>query len=133
MTAMDGREVHLDLRLVPAALTTWAVTAAGILWSIGGIVSALVVTIAAATTAAWWGSTRRGARARVRLTAAGAVAVALAGLGFAVAVQLRVEHASRHPIIDRYGTVADVIVTPTETPRSVGGGRMMSRMSKSST
>ena len=124
---MDGREVHLDLRLVPAALTTWAVTAAGILWSIGGIVSALVVTIAAATTAAWWGSTRRGAHARVRMTAAGAVAVALAGLGFAVAVQLRVEHASRHPIIDRYGTVADVIVTPTETPRSVGGGRMMFR------
>ena len=35
---MDGREVHLDLRLVPAALTSWAVTAAGILWSIGGIV-----------------------------------------------------------------------------------------------
>ena len=38
MIAVDGREVHLDLRLVPAALTSWAVTAAGILWSISGVV-----------------------------------------------------------------------------------------------
>ena len=48
MSAVDGREVHLDLRLVPAALTSWAVTAAGILWSIGGVVVVLVVAIAAA-------------------------------------------------------------------------------------
>ena len=38
MSAVDGREAHLDLRLVPAALTSWAVTAAGILWSISGVV-----------------------------------------------------------------------------------------------
>ena len=42
MSAVDGREVHLDLRLVPAALTSWAVTAAGILWSISGVVVAAV-------------------------------------------------------------------------------------------
>ena len=61
------------------------------------------------------------------MTAAGAVAVGLVGLGFAIAVQLRVDQAGHHPIVDRYGTVAAVIVTPTETPRSLGGGRMMFR------
>ena len=38
-TAVESR---LDLRLVPAALTSWAVTAAGILWQVGGSVAALV-------------------------------------------------------------------------------------------
>ena len=124
---MDGREVHLDLRLVPAALTSWAVTAAGILWSIGGVVVVLAVTIATATSAAWWDSRRRGSRGIVRMTVAGTVAVGLVGLGFAVAIQLRVDQARHHPIVDRYGTVAAVIVTPSETPRSPGGGRMMFR------
>jgi competence protein ComEC len=61
------------------------------------------------------------------MTAAGTVAVALAGLGFAVAIQLRVDQARHHPIADRFGTVAAVIVTPSESPRSLGGNRMMFR------
>jgi len=126
VNAVDGREVHLDLRLVPTALTSWGVTAAGLLWSVTGVVGVLMVTTAA-TAAAWWGSRRREPGAGVAMTAAGTVAVALAGLGFAVAVQLRVDQVRHHPIIDRYGTVADVIVTPSETPRSLGGGRMMFR------
>jgi len=126
VTAVDGREVRLDLRLVPAALTSWGVTAAGILWATAGVVAALLVAIAAAA-AAWWGSARGESGAAARMTAAGMVAVALAGLGFAVAVGLRVDQVRHHPIVDRYGTVAGVVVTPSETPRSLGGGRMMFR------
>ena len=127
MNAVDGREARLDLRLVPAALTSWGVTAAGILWSIGGVVVVLLVAVAAATVAARWGGRQRESRSSVRMTAAGTVAVALVGLGFAIAVQLRVEQVRHHPIADRYGTVAAVVVTPSETPRSLGGGRMMFR------
>lgn len=126
MTTIDGRERHLDLRLVPAALTSWAVTAAGILWAGIGVVSALLVATVA-TTIAWWASARREAGTGARMTAAGTVAVALAGLGFAVAIQLRVDHARHHPIADRFGTIAAVIVTPSESPRSLGGNRMMFR------
>ena len=61
------------------------------------------------------------------MTAAAVVAIALVGLGFAVAVQLRVEQVRNHPLVDRVGDVTDVIVTPSETPRSLGGGRLMFR------
>jgi competence protein ComEC len=126
VTIVDGREPHLDLRLVPAALTSWAVTAAGILWAGIGVVAALLVATVV-TAAGWWASARREAGAGARMTAAGTVAVALAGLGFAVAIQLRVDQARHHPIADRFGTVAAVIVTPSESPRSLGGNRMMFR------
>jgi competence protein ComEC len=126
VTTVDGREPHLDLRLVPAALTSWAVTAAGILWAGIGVVAALLVATVV-TAAGWWASARREAGAGARMTAAGTVAVALAGLGFAVAIQLRVDQARHHPIADRFGTVAAVIVTPSESPRSLGGNRMMFR------
>ena len=56
----------------------------------------------------------------------GVVAVAVVGTAFAVAVGLRVGELRHHPIVERYGTVATVVVTPSETPRSLDGGRMMS-------
>ncbi|HYY00559.1 MAG TPA: competence protein, partial [Mycobacterium sp.] len=90
MSALDGREVHLDLRLVPAALTSWAVTAAGILWAFTGVLLVLSVVIAAAGATAWWGR-RRGPPGGAQMTAAGVAAIALVGLGFAVAVSLRAE------------------------------------------
>ena len=127
MSAADGREVHLDLRLVPAALTSWAVTAAGILWSISGVVVLLSVAVVAASATAWWGGRHRAPQDGARMTAAAVVAIALVGLGFAVAVQLRVEQVRNHPLVDRVGDVTDVIVTPSETPRSLGGGRLMFR------
>ena len=40
------------MRLVPAALTSWGVTAAGILWSISGVIVVLLVSIAVTTAAA---------------------------------------------------------------------------------
>ncbi|MGH3675858.1 MAG: ComEC/Rec2 family competence protein [Mycobacterium sp.] len=127
MTAVDRRGLRLDLRLVPAALTSWAVTAAGILWPVGGVIVALLVAMAVTVGAAACGSGGRGLGAAVRTAGAGTVGVLLAGLGFAVAVQLRVDDLRHHPIVDRYGTVAAVIVTPSESPRSLGGGRMMFR------
>ena len=127
MSAEDGREVHLDLRLVPAALTSWAVTAAGILWSISGVIVLLSAAVAAAGATAWWSGRRRAPQDGVRMTAAAVIAIALVGLGFGVAVQLRVEQARSHPLVHRYGDVTSVIVTPDETPRKLGGGRLMFR------
>lgn len=127
MSAADGREVHLDLRLVPAALTSWAVTAAGILWSISGVVVLLSAAVAAAGATAWWSGRGRARHDGARMTAAAVVAIALVGLGFGVAVQLRVEQVRSHPLVHRYGDVTAVIVTPDETPRSLGGGRLMFR------
>jgi competence protein ComEC len=127
VSAADGREVHLDLRLVPAALTSWAVTAAGILWSISGVVVLLSAAVTAASAMACWGARHRAPQDGARMTVAAVVAIALVGLGFAVAVALRVEQVRSHPLVDRYGDAALVIVAPSETPRSLGGGRLMFR------
>ena len=127
MRPVDTGAARLDLRLVPAALTSWAVTAAGILWQVGGSVTGVAVATAATAAVGRWGSGRREAGADARAVATGAVAVAVVGAGFAIAVGLRVDELRHHPIVERYGTVAAVVVTPTETPRSVGGGRTMFR------
>src|SRR5262249_12674722 len=42
-----------------------------------------------------------------------------------------VEKLSHHPLVERYGTATSVVVTPTETPRPLGGGRLMFRGSLS--
>jgi competence protein ComEC len=127
VTAVDGREVHLDLRLVPAALTSWAVTAAGILWSISGVIVVLSVAVAVAGAPAWWARRPRRSRNSLPMTAAGAAAIVLVGVGFGVAILLRVEQLRHHPLVDRYGTVTAVVVTPAETPRPLGSGRLMFR------
>jgi competence protein ComEC len=124
---LDTGVTRLDLRLVPAALTSWAVTAAGILWHVGGSVTSVALAIAATAAAGRWGSGRRESGVDVRAVATAVVAVAVVGAGFAVAVGLRVAEQRHHPIVERYGTVAAVVVTPTETPRSLGGGRTMFR------
>ena len=124
---LDTDVTRLDLRLVPAALTSWAVTTAGILWQVGGSVGALAVAIAATAAVGRWGSGRRESGVDVRAVATAVVAVAVVGAGFAVAVGLRVNEQRHHPIVEHYGTVAAVVVTATETPRSLGGGRMMFR------
>jgi len=113
---VDAGTARLDLRLVPAALTGWAVTAAGIIWPVGGSVLAVAVAIAATAVVGRWGSGCRESRADVAAVASGVVAVAVVGAGFAVAIGLRVGELRHHPIVERYGTVATVVVTPTETP-----------------
>lgn len=128
MSSIDRREARLDVRLVPVALTCWAVTAAGILWPVGGAAVALLLAILATVAVACWVHGRSdGLRAGLREAAAGTVAVAVAGFGFAVAVSVRVDEVGHHPLTARYGSVARVVVTPSETPRSVRGGRMMFR------
>jgi competence protein ComEC len=125
--SVNAATARLDLRLVPAALTSWAATAGGILWPVGGSVGAVVAAIVATAAVGWWGSGRRESSAEVRSLTAGVVAVGVVGAGFAVAVGLRVDELRHHPVVERYGTVAAVVVTPTETPRSLGSGRMMFR------
>lgn len=127
MRPLDTGVTRLDLRLVPAALTTWAVTAAGILWQVGGSVVAAVVAVAATAAVGRWVSGRRESGTAAGTAATAILAVAVVGAGFAVAIGLRVDELRHHPIVERYGTSATVVVTPSETPRSLGGGRMMFR------
>jgi competence protein ComEC len=124
---LDTGISRLDLRLVPAALSSWAVTSAGIVWQGTGSVVALAVAIVVTAVVGRWGSGRRESGADGRAVVTGVVAVAVVGAGFAVAVGMRVAELRHHPIIEHYGKVAAVVVTPTETPRSLGGGRTMFR------
>ncbi len=127
MTAVNVGTVRLDLRLVPAAMTSWAVTAAGIIWAVSGVIAVLLAAIAVTAAAAWWGSGRQEFHAAVRVVGAGVAGVAVVGVGFAIAVGLRVHDVRHHPIADRYGSIAAVVVSPSESPRSLGGSRMMFR------
>lgn len=124
MTAPSPDAAGLDLRLVPAAVTCWSVTAAGILW--GTWSSACVLAAAVAATAALG----RWLRKRVPEPRAGwpiVVAVAAVGVAFTIAVGLRVHDLGAHPIVSRYGATATVTVTPSESPRLLGGARLMFR------
>lgn len=121
---MDPDAAGLDLRLVPTALTGWAVTAAGILWHITGLIVALTVAVAASLAVGWCSRARDEGRATI---GAGALAVAVVGAAFAISVGLRVDAVAHHPITERYGTVASVVVTPGESPRALGGNRTMFR------
>ncbi|MDW5612228.1 ComEC/Rec2 family competence protein [Mycolicibacterium sp. D5.8-2] len=118
----------MDLRLVPAALTSWAVTAAGIVWLRAGAVAATLTAVAAAALIGWWAARRRfrGGADR-RALASAVVAVAVVGSGFAVAVSLRVDAAAEHAITGYFGSDTSVVVTPSETPRVLDGGRTMIR------
>ncbi|MCV7015909.1 ComEC/Rec2 family competence protein [Mycolicibacterium madagascariense] len=104
-----------DVRLVPAAVTGWAVTAAGIVWGSSGAIVVTVAAVVVAAVVAW--------RLPAGSTSA-VLAVAVIGIGFAVAVALRVDRVHHHPIASRHG--ATVTVAPTESPRYVNG-RMMFR------
>lgn len=119
---------RVDARLVPAALTCWAVTAAGIWWPIGrAIAGVCLLLVAAAGALVWRASPRRGESGRHRAVSAGLVAVGVTGAGFGFAVALRAETVDRHPITAAFGTAVPVTVTPTESPVSLGRGRLMFR------
>ncbi len=124
MTTYPSGTSTPDVRLVPAAVTSWAVTAAGIVWSPSAAFWVVVVAVLATAVAAW--------RLRRTPTTYAAVwpailAVVAVGVGFAVAVGLRVDDVRRHPIVSQYGTTATVVVTPSESPRFLGGTRMLFR------
>lgn len=111
----------LDLRLVPAALTAWSVSAAAIVWHPGAAVVAGLGAVGLTWLAARWGN---GDGAGV---AAAVLAVAAVAAGFAVAVGLRVHQVEHHPVSRLYGGTATVEVVPAETPRTIKGGRLMFR------
>jgi competence protein ComEC len=121
-----GGAPQLDLRLVPAALTSWAVTAAGVLWPIGILGALLLAAVTIAGSAVCWRRTRW-PPAVLRAVCSGVIGAAVVGAGFAVAIGLRANEVRHHPIAAQYGTVAAVTVTPSESPRSLGSGRMMFR------
>ncbi|HKV18713.1 MAG TPA: ComEC/Rec2 family competence protein [Mycobacterium sp.] len=125
--AVDGLEHRLDLRLVPAALTGWTVTAAGILWSTVGVVVVLTVAVIAAGGTAWWAARAPRSDTDPPLSAAGAAAILLVGLGFGFAVLLRVEQVDSHPLTERFGDRSTVVATAGESPRSVSASRVMFR------
>ncbi len=127
-TSGDPAPVRLDVRLVPAALTGWAVTAAGIVWPVGRVlVWCCVVLLAAAGVLARCAGGRCGEHPRLRAVSAGMLAVAAVGVGYGLSITLRCDALSRHPITAAFGTVAPVTVTPTESPVALGGGRLMFR------
>lgn len=116
-----------DLRLVPAALTAWAVTAAGIVWAQAGSLTALAAAVTVTAAVGWWGSRGEGRPADRRALGTGVAAVLVLGGGMSVAVWLRVDEVRHHAVSGYFGEVATVIVTPTETPRVLAGGRTMFR------
>lgn len=128
MTSVDvGPTTRLDLRLVPAALTSWTVTTTGILWQTGGLAVAVAAAVAIAGGVAWWRRRCAPSGESPPSVRAGVVAVAVTGAAFALAIGLRVHDLQQHPITHRYGTTAAVAVIPSESPRFLGGNRMMFR------
>lgn len=114
---------HVDVRLVPAALTCWVVTAAGIWWPVGRAAAwCCVVLIAASGALACYAARRPARKARLRSIAAGLAAIGVVGAGFGFAIALRADAVGRHPITASFGTAAPVTVTPTESPVSLGPG-----------
>lgn len=122
---MPPETSRLDVRLVPAAVAAWAVTAAGIVWGAGPGLAALCAAVAAG----WWAARGRPERRRprIRAAAAGVLGAAVVGAGFGIAVGLRSEAVRTHPVSQRFGTTAWVTVVPVESPRQISSGRLMIR------
>lgn len=118
---MTSPASRLDVRLVPAALTAWMVTAAALSWGIGLPLAVL----SAAIGGVWWTCSRR--RPLIRAAAAAVVGTAIVGAGFGVSTALRSDAVHSHPAARRFGAVTWVTVTPTESPRRAGPARVMFR------
>ncbi|BBZ03690.1 hypothetical protein MCHIJ_31270 [Mycolicibacterium chitae] len=114
-----------DLRLVPAALVAWAITAAGTYWNLGAA-SAVVCLVVAAVAAVLRGR-MPAERDTARVIGAVVTTAALVGVGFGLAISLRANSIRTHPVVDRYGTTATVTVVAAESPLSIGSGRLLIR------
>ncbi|WP_431195999.1 ComEC/Rec2 family competence protein [Mycobacterium camsae] len=113
---------RLDVRLVPAALTGWIVTAAGTVWPVGGALAGCGAVLAVASAVLWRGTGFRATRAAI---SAGLTAVGMVGTGYGLAIALRADAVAHHPITAAFGTVAPVTVVPSEAVRPLGRGRLM--------
>ncbi|SOJ56213.1 ComE operon protein 3 [Mycobacterium simulans] len=126
--AVGSQVVQLDVRLVPAALTSWLVTAAGTVWPIGGAMAECCVGLGTASGALWWCAARWPRRAGLlSAISGGLVAISVVGAGYGLAIALRADAIGRHPIAAAFGTTAPVTVTPSESALSLGRGRLMFR------
>ncbi|MBZ4586391.1 ComEC/Rec2 family competence protein [Mycobacterium avium subsp. hominissuis] len=110
------------MRLVPSALTCWAVTAGGIWWPIGRELAWCCVGLLAIAGALRWRAARRPRRPRLSSVSAGLAAIGVVGAGFGFAVALRADAVDHHPIAADFGASAPVTVTPSESPVSLGSG-----------
>ena len=121
---MTGAEpARYDLRLVPAAVTAWAVTAAGILWQAGVLLT--VGCVAVTATAALLHRQAELTERRGVITML--LAAAAVGVGFGIAVTLRDNAIRDSVVMESLGREVDVTVLVTESPRSLGNGRMLIR------
>ncbi len=127
-TCGEPAPARVDVRLVPAALTGWVVTAAGIVWPVGRALAwCCIALLAASGVLACYAAGRSGEHSRLRAVGAGIFAVAVVGAGFGLAIALRCDALGRHPITAAFGTTAPVTVIPTESPVALSGGRLMFR------
>lgn len=117
------------MRLVPAALTCWAVTAAGIRWPVGRTLAWCLALVAVCGVWAWRAARRPGASGRLPAIGAGLVAIGVVGAGFGMAIALRADAVNRHAITADFGATAPVTLTPSESAVPVGRGRLMFRAS----
>jgi competence protein ComEC len=121
-------DAPVDVRLVPAALIGWVVTAAGIWWPVGrGLAFCCVLVAAAGVALACRAGRGPGGTQRLGAVGAGMVAIGVVGAGFGLAIALRADALGHHPVTAAFGTAAPVAVTPTESPVPLGSGRLMFR------
>lgn len=123
----DPASARLDLRLVPAALSSWVVTAAGIIWPVGTIAALTCVVLAAFSGALCWHAASRQRPRWVRTVSVGLLSIGVVGAGFGLAIALRAEAVDHHPISGVFGHAVPVTVTPNESAISVGRGRLLFR------
>lgn len=121
---MSDPALRLDVRLVPAALAGWMVTAAGTVWPVGDALAACGLAVVTVAGVLWWRARSRPA-ARLAAVSAGLVAVGVVGAGYGLAIALRADALVRHPITAAFGTTVQVTVAPSESARPLGHGRLM--------
>jgi competence protein ComEC len=124
LSTADPTAARLDARLVPAALTSWIVTAVGILWPIGVVVGSTCLAAGASGALLWRFGPQR---PRIRAIGVGLAAAGVVGAGFGFAIALRANAVAHHPITAAFGTTVEVAVTPTESAISIGHSRLLFR------
>jgi competence protein ComEC len=112
---------RVDLRLVPAALTCWAVTAVAIVWRAGVIAAVVCAAVGVSAAAVRW-RVRRRDKPMTPVVSAVLLGAAVAGAGFGCAAAVRVNAAEHHPLAAMRGQSTVVTVTASEQPRPLRDG-----------
>ncbi|ORB18862.1 competence protein [Mycobacterium noviomagense] len=115
------------MRLVPAALSSWLVTAAGIIWPVGTVAALTCVVLVAFSGALCWHAAIRQGPQWARTVGVCLLGSGVVGAGFGFAIALRAEAVDHHPITAAFAHAVPVTVTPNESAISVGHGRLLFR------